>query len=167
MNIDIAVIPEAIAEMDRLGDEIAELSAHLDAAGAHLLDLIREFDARGGWNHGFRSCADLAGRRCGERCIIATVAAGSRAAICRSAKGITFATGPRAGRPRSRTSRCSAGVTIGPPTRRDITSNVSRTASCGSGDRMDGHCPMSRLRPRCPAIRSKRCERGMKRLGFR
>src|SRR5713101_1968678 len=46
-----------IAELDRLGDEIAELSAHLDAATARLLDLIREFDARGGWNTGFRSCA--------------------------------------------------------------------------------------------------------------
>jgi hypothetical protein len=45
------------AELDRLGDEIAELSAHLDAATARLLDLIREFDARGGWNTGFRSCA--------------------------------------------------------------------------------------------------------------
>jgi hypothetical protein len=45
------------AELDRLGDEIAELSAHLDAASARLLDLIREFDARGGWNNGFRSCA--------------------------------------------------------------------------------------------------------------
>ncbi|PYN53920.1 MAG: HNH endonuclease, partial [Candidatus Rokuibacteriota bacterium] len=44
-------------ELDRLGDEIAELSAHLDAATAQLLDLIREFDARGGWNTGFRSCA--------------------------------------------------------------------------------------------------------------
>ena len=44
-------------EMDRLGDEIAELSAHLDAATARLLDLIRQFDARGGWNTGFRSCA--------------------------------------------------------------------------------------------------------------
>src|SRR5947199_4072155 len=43
--------------LDRLGDEIAELSAHLDAATARLLDLIREFDARGGWNTGFRSCA--------------------------------------------------------------------------------------------------------------
>jgi hypothetical protein len=46
-----------ISEMDRLGHEIAELSAHLDAATARLLDLIREFDARGGWNNGFRSCA--------------------------------------------------------------------------------------------------------------
>src|SRR5207247_11171564 len=45
------------AELDRLGDEIAELSAHLDAATARLLDLIREFDARGGWNTGFLSCA--------------------------------------------------------------------------------------------------------------
>src|SRR5256712_1361284 len=45
------------AEVDRLGDEIAELSAHLDAAIARLLDLIREFDARDGWNTGFRSCA--------------------------------------------------------------------------------------------------------------
>ncbi len=43
--------------LDRLGDEIAKLSAHLDAATAHLLDLIREFDLHGGWNTGFSSCA--------------------------------------------------------------------------------------------------------------
>jgi hypothetical protein len=49
--------PERIAALDRLGDEIALLSAHLDAASARLLTLIREFDARGGWNNGFRSCA--------------------------------------------------------------------------------------------------------------
>jgi len=47
-----------VAELERLGDQIAELSAHLDAATARLLDLIREFDARGGWTNGFRSCAD-------------------------------------------------------------------------------------------------------------
>src|SRR6058998_306957 len=35
----------------------SELSAHLDAATARLLDLIRDFDARGGWNTGFMSCA--------------------------------------------------------------------------------------------------------------
>ena len=46
------------AELDRLGDQIAELSAHLEAATARLLALIREFDARGGWNTGFRSCAE-------------------------------------------------------------------------------------------------------------
>ena len=49
--------PERLGALDRLGDEIAELSAHLDAATARLLDLIREFDACGGWNGGFRSCA--------------------------------------------------------------------------------------------------------------
>jgi 5-methylcytosine-specific restriction endonuclease McrA len=49
--------PHLSSELDRLGDEIAELSAHLDAATARLLALIREFDARGGWNTGFRSCA--------------------------------------------------------------------------------------------------------------
>ena len=46
-----------IHELDQLGDEIAELSAHIEAATAPLLDLIREFDARAGWNTGFRSCA--------------------------------------------------------------------------------------------------------------
>ena len=49
--------PERVAALDRLGDEIALLSAHLDAASARLLELIREFDSRGGWNSGFRSCA--------------------------------------------------------------------------------------------------------------
>src|SRR5437660_3249286 len=43
--------------LDQLGAEIAALSAHLDAATAHLLDLIREFDVHAGWNSGFRSCA--------------------------------------------------------------------------------------------------------------
>jgi hypothetical protein len=46
-----------IAALERLGDEIAELSAHLEAATARLLTLIREFDTRGGWNNGFLSCA--------------------------------------------------------------------------------------------------------------
>ena len=53
----ILATPKHTAELDRLGDQIAELSAHLEAATARLLDLIREFDARGGWNTGFRSCA--------------------------------------------------------------------------------------------------------------
>src|SRR6266581_3203798 len=57
MNTDVRVTLEPARDLDRLGDEIAELSAHLDAATARLLDLIREFDARGGWNSGFRSCA--------------------------------------------------------------------------------------------------------------
>src|SRR6266849_4633452 len=56
MNISA---PEAQSDLERLGDEIAVLSAHLDAATARLLDLIREFDARGGWGNGsgFRSRA--------------------------------------------------------------------------------------------------------------
>jgi Domain of unknown function (DUF222)/HNH endonuclease len=53
------------ASLDELGDEIAELSAHLDAATARLLDLIREFDAREGWNVGFRSCAEWLAWRAG------------------------------------------------------------------------------------------------------
>jgi hypothetical protein len=48
---------EALAPLDRLGEEIAELAAHLTVATARLLDLIREFDARGGWSNGFVSCA--------------------------------------------------------------------------------------------------------------
>ena len=55
--LHIDATAEPVAAVDRLGDEIAELSAHLDAATDHLLELIREFDARGGWSHGFRSCA--------------------------------------------------------------------------------------------------------------
>ncbi len=51
------VMQMSSSDLDRLGDEIAELSAHLDAATARLLDLIREFDARAGWHTGFRSCA--------------------------------------------------------------------------------------------------------------
>jgi hypothetical protein len=60
MQSHVSLVPVSqhpFAELDRLGDEIALLSAHLDAATARLLDLIREFDARGGWNTGFRSCA--------------------------------------------------------------------------------------------------------------
>jgi 5-methylcytosine-specific restriction endonuclease McrA len=53
----VLATPQPTAELDRLGDEIAELFAHLEAATARLLALIREFDARGGWNTGFRSCA--------------------------------------------------------------------------------------------------------------
>jgi hypothetical protein len=56
---------EHVATLERLGDEIAELSAHLDAATARLLDLIREFDARAGWSNGFRSCADWLSWRVG------------------------------------------------------------------------------------------------------
>src|SRR5258706_3462913 len=61
----VLATPPPTAELDRLGDEIAELSAHLDAATARLLTLIGEFDARGGWNRGFPSCAAWLGWRVG------------------------------------------------------------------------------------------------------
>ena len=44
------------AELERLGDRIAELSAPIQAATYELLVLIREFDARTGWS-GCTSCA--------------------------------------------------------------------------------------------------------------
>ena len=56
--------PPHLAALERLGDEIAELSAHLDAATARLLELLREFDARGGWI-GARSCAEWLSWRVG------------------------------------------------------------------------------------------------------
>src|SRR5713101_5703531 len=68
MNIEsttAVVAQDDAVDLDRLGDEIAELSAHLDAATAHLLTLIREFDARAGWNTGFRSCASWLSWRVG------------------------------------------------------------------------------------------------------
>ncbi len=73
MNTDVYVSITPMAEpadgctveLERLGDEIAELSAHLDAATARLLELSREFDARAGWNTGFRSCAEWLSWRVG------------------------------------------------------------------------------------------------------
>src|ERR1700687_213378 len=72
--------PHPFADLDRLGDEIAELSAHLDAATARLLTLIREFDARGGWNSGVSSCAAWLGWRAG----VALGAAGERVRVARA-----------------------------------------------------------------------------------
>jgi len=47
-SLEITATHESVAALERLGDQIAELAAHLDAATARLLALIREFDARGG-----------------------------------------------------------------------------------------------------------------------
>jgi hypothetical protein len=45
-------------EVDRLADEIAELSAHIDAATHRFLTLIARFDELEGWGeHGARTCA--------------------------------------------------------------------------------------------------------------
>ena len=43
--------------LEHLGEQIAELAAHITAATYRLLTLIREFDEREGWNCGFRTCA--------------------------------------------------------------------------------------------------------------
>lgn len=44
-------------ELARLGERIAALSAQIQSATYHLLVMIRDFDAGGGWQNGFRSCA--------------------------------------------------------------------------------------------------------------
>src|SRR5512139_3188370 len=44
-------------DIDAVGEAIAALAARLHAATYELLVLLRDFDARGGWNHGFASCA--------------------------------------------------------------------------------------------------------------
>jgi hypothetical protein len=45
------------AELEELGEHIAELAAQISAATYELLAMLRDFDERGGWNSGFRSCA--------------------------------------------------------------------------------------------------------------
>lgn len=52
-------------ELERLGNEIARLSAQVDIAMGRLLALIQEFDDRQGWRSGFRSCADWLAWRVG------------------------------------------------------------------------------------------------------
>ena len=44
-------------DLERLGDEIAELAAHIHAATYRLLVLIRKFDQREGWDASFKTCA--------------------------------------------------------------------------------------------------------------
>jgi hypothetical protein len=59
-SVDIRSRPnhDETSELERLGDEIAELAAHIHAATYRLLVSLREFDERGGWwCGGFRSCA--------------------------------------------------------------------------------------------------------------
>jgi hypothetical protein len=46
------------ADLEELGECIAELAAQISAATYELLAMLRDFDERGGWNSGFRSCAD-------------------------------------------------------------------------------------------------------------
>ena len=57
-GVGAAVRPDPAQEpdLDRLGDQIAELAARIDAATYELLCRLREFDRRHGWE-GWRSCA--------------------------------------------------------------------------------------------------------------
>jgi hypothetical protein len=48
---------EVVPSTEELGEEIAALAARLHAATYELLVLLRDFDARAGWNCGFLSCA--------------------------------------------------------------------------------------------------------------
>ena len=43
--------------VEQLGEAIAELASRLHAATYELLVLLRQFDAKAGWNNGFLSCA--------------------------------------------------------------------------------------------------------------
>ena len=62
----LAPVPNPeIEALERLGDEIAELSAHIEVATARLLEMIRDFDARAGWGNGFKSCAEWLSWRVG------------------------------------------------------------------------------------------------------
>jgi len=57
--------PDVVAA-ERLGNEIAELSAHIEVAMARLLDKISDFDALGGWaDAGAKSCAEWLAWRVG------------------------------------------------------------------------------------------------------
>src|ERR671922_1049340 len=70
-----------VEEAERLGDEIAELSAHIEVATARLLELIREFDVRFGWGHaGAKSCAEWLSWRVG----LDLNAAGERVRVARA-----------------------------------------------------------------------------------
>jgi len=52
---------EALGE---LGERIAEMAAHIEAATWRLLRAISEFDRKGGWNRGLMSCAHWLTWRC-------------------------------------------------------------------------------------------------------
>jgi len=55
--------PESLS---RLGDDITQMAAHLDAGTFQLLKLIGEFDKRGGWHGiGIHSCAHWLNWKCG------------------------------------------------------------------------------------------------------
>lgn len=73
--------PLAPQTLDTLGDEIAALAAHIDAATCQLLRLIRRFDEAGGWvQTGARSCAHWLSWRVG----VGPVAARDKVRVARA-----------------------------------------------------------------------------------
>ena len=64
MSSESTLYPDVIAA-ERLGDELAELSAHIEVAMARFLAKLREFDALAGWANGFKSCAEWLAWRVG------------------------------------------------------------------------------------------------------
>jgi hypothetical protein len=80
MNVAVLRHPD-LDDAERLGNEIAELSAHIEVATCRLLDLLRDFDARGGWAHaGAKSCAEWLSWRVG----LDLNAAGERVRVARA-----------------------------------------------------------------------------------
>jgi hypothetical protein len=66
---------------EALGNRISELSAHLNAAKAQLLDLVAEFDACGGWaDEGCLTCAHWLNWKCG----VSTTAAREQVRVARA-----------------------------------------------------------------------------------
>ena len=57
--------PAPLDALEELGERIAQLAAQISAATYELLVMLRDFDERGGWNTGFRSCAHWLGWRLG------------------------------------------------------------------------------------------------------
>jgi hypothetical protein len=63
-----ALEPDGFARrraIDQLADQISELAGHLNASTCRFLELVAEFDARGGWSDwGAKSCAHWLSWRC-------------------------------------------------------------------------------------------------------
>jgi hypothetical protein len=58
--------PQHFRNLERLGEEITQLAAHIHAATFQLLELIREFDEQEGWaGEGVNSCAHWLNWKCG------------------------------------------------------------------------------------------------------
>ena len=91
------------AELEELGERIAELAAQISAATYELLAMLREFDERGGWSGGFHSCAHWLTWRVGldpgaarEKVRVARALGALRAALLRALDaGVETLYGPR------------------------------------------------------------------------